>query len=174
MMQRLVAHFEEADVDTKALGGQWYRESRRTARKLAAKHGVTLSVAAGVIAALSPRLRWASNVACADGLLGGEEVTGVFGQSLAKGRRIIAGERPLSVLGGPKVRAFYAAIMGDEDAAVVDVWMFRAAGVPAEQISKAGVYDMVADALRAGSAYIGIGTANFQAVIWTQVRGGAH
>lgn len=172
MTERLVAHFEEADVETESLGGAWYRESRRTARALAQKHGVYTSTAAGVIAALSPRMRWASNVALADAVLGGEEVVGVFARNLAKARRIADGESPGQVLGGPKVTAFYRAIMGDQESAVVDVWMYRAADIDPKTATKKD-YELVADALRKGAAYIGIATADFQAVIWTHVRGGA-
>jgi hypothetical protein len=175
--ERLVAHFEEADVDTQALGGAWYRESQRVARRLARKHGVRLSTAAGVIAALSPRIRWASNVALADAMLGGEEIRGVFRRNVEKAENIIAGDKlgddPLMWLGGQKVTAFYRAIMGDEDAAVIDVWMYRAAGYDPLKGSPAR-YREVEQALREAAEYVNIGVAKFQAIVWTQVRGGSE
>lgn len=172
MTERLVAHFEESEHATQALGGMWYRESRRVARQLSRKHGTTLATAAGVIAALSPRMRWSSNVALADAMLGGEEVSGVFEANLNKARRIIAGEYPLRVLGGPKVRAFYRAIMGDEDAVVVDVWMYRAAGIDPKKATVKD-YERVATAIREAAFEMGLPAATFQAIVWTQVRGGA-
>jgi hypothetical protein len=171
-VERLVAHFEEADVETEQLGGRWYRESQRVARRLSRKHGTTIACAAGVIAALSPRIRWASNVALADAVLAGHEVTGVFGRNLEKARRIAAGERPLTVLGGDKVRAFYRAIMGDEDSVVIDVWMCRAVGVHKVALSSRG-YEAIADAVREAAKLVGVTPAQLQAIVWVQVRGGA-
>ncbi len=171
--ERLVAHFEEADVETHTLGGRWYRESQRTARRLARKHDVPLSCAAGVIAALSPRIRWASNVALADAVLGGEEVSGVFGRNLEKARRIAEGERPLEVLGGPKVTAFYRAIMGNEQSVVIDVWMQRAAGMTPVTLHGKH-YEAVAEAVREAAAICGVTPASLQAIVWVQVRGKAE
>jgi hypothetical protein len=45
----------------------------------------------------------------------------------AKAWRIACGEDPDAVLSGPKVRAFFANIMGDVDAVTIDVWAARAA-----------------------------------------------
>lgn len=156
------------DARTEALNGQWYRESRRVARALARKHGVTLSVAAGVIAALSPRQQWVSNVAGADDLLGGGEGCG-FGANRRKAEAIRNGERPLDVLSGPKVRAFYRAIMGDRDSAVVDVWMYRAMGHEAGGLP----YPEAAAALEEAARKVRVAVADFQAIVWTYTRGRA-
>lgn len=153
---------------TQALNGKWYRESRRTARKLATKHGTTLATSAGVIAALSPRIQWATNVNGADHILGGGDTGPGFNRNVEKACRIRDGERPLSVLGGPKVTAFYRSIMGDENAAVIDVWMWRAMGVAPGDLS----YEEAAEVLRRAAGGAGISVSSFQALIWTQVRGG--
>lgn len=168
--ENLTGHWEAIpqDVRTEALNGQWYRASKRVARRLARKHGVPLRTAAGVLAALSPRVRWSTNVAAADKLLGGapnEEVAG-YNTNVEKARRIAKGEEPDDVLGGDKVRAFYSAIMGDDDAAVVDVWMWRAIGCAPGGMS----YNDAAAALRDAAAQAGLGVADFQAVVWTHMR----
>lgn len=157
------------ETKTEALNGGWYRESRRVARKLSKKHGTSLATAAGVIAALSPRMRWNANVAGADAILGGSDEGPGFSSNVAKAVRIRNGEKPLAVLGGDKVRAFYRAIMGDKDAAVVDVWMYRAMGVLPEEMS----YADAEEALRAAAEKAGVAVADFQAIVWTQARGGA-
>jgi len=169
----LVAHYRDADEETAQLGSAWYRRSRVVARSLARANGVHLSVAAGVLAAISPRLRWSSNVACADALLAGRPVTGVFSANLRKADRILAGERPMSVLGGDKVRAFYRAIMGDPNAVVLDVWMMRAAGWAKASLTPSE-YANLADALTAAAVREGVDPADFQAVVWTHVRGGGE
>jgi hypothetical protein len=175
---------------TAQLQGDWYGVARRAADALAGEYGVSLSTAAGVIAALSPRVSWRDNLRGAERVLHraafpelfgeGGELEGLgrpvpgYGANRRKAERIAAGERPLSVLGGDKVRAFYRAIMGDQDAAVIDVWMLRAVGEPERKSVRGPKYEAVARALRAAADAAGVNTAPFQAVIWTVVRGGAE
>jgi hypothetical protein len=96
----------------------------------------------------------------------------VFSSSLAKAQRIYRGERPSSVLSGPKVRAFYRALLGDTTAAVVDVWVARAAGWVGELKPRA--YALVASALVAAARAVRVSVARFQAVVWVAVRGRAQ
>jgi hypothetical protein len=166
----LVAHYREAGEERRLSGEAWYRESRHHARRIARATGVTLSQAAGVIAALSPRMRWGANVALAEELCAGREVRGVFGNNLRKAERILDGERPLDVLGGDKVRAFYRAIMGDGEAVVLDVWMMRAAGWVKPTLTSTE-YQALASSLTAAARRVGLNPADFQAIVWTHVRG---
>jgi len=175
------------DERTAALNGGWYAESRRVAEALAGEYGVTLETVAGVIAALSPRMRWSDNVRGAEAVLHRAAYPGVFGTggmlaglgkpipgygaNIAKAERIAAGEAPLAVLGGPKVLAFYRAILGDRSSAVIDVWMIRAVGEYAHKPITGAAYERVADALRAAALAAGVDTADFQAIVWTYVRG---
>lgn len=170
--RRLVAWWRAADDVARSAGVTWYRAARKTARRLARARGCTLARAAGVIAALSPRLTWSYNVIAADAVLARvARVPGVFRANLAKGRAIAAGAAPLSVLSGPKVRAFYAALMGSPDAAVVDVWIARAAGIEGALTPKQ--YAQVAQALRMGADEVGQTTSAFQAATWVSIRGRA-
>lgn len=169
---RLAGHWHASDRATRRAGVRWYRDARDTARAMARAAGVTHATAAGVIAAISPRLHWRHNVNAARTLLLGGEPTGVFRASLAKARRIMAGERPLTVLSGRKVRAFYRALMGDESAAVVDVWTARAAGLDPKDLTPRQ-YDLVAAALTMAARDLGTTTARLQAVAWVHVRGRA-
>jgi hypothetical protein len=139
----LVAHYRDADEETEQLGTGWYRRSR---------------------------LRWSSNVALAEALCAGKPVTGVLSANLEKAQRILDGERPLAVLGGDKVRAFYRAIMGDPEAVVLDVWMMRAAGWQKATLSKSE-YASLSEALTSAAERVGLDPADFQAVVWTHVRG---
>ena len=85
---------------------------------------------AGVIAALSPNNKWERNVNDADRLcraftLGGHSATdsvkvSTYGANKVKALRILAGEFPLNVLGGLKVRAFYQCIIGCNDSVCID------------------------------------------------------
>lgn len=170
---RLLAVFLSASPEARTAGDEWYSKARRIARRMARNHCTTMATAAGVIAALSPRLGWTYNVLAADLVLSGaSKVPGVFKASLAKARAIAAGARPLLVLKGPKVRAFYRALCGDEDATVVDVWTARAAGLSGDALS-AREYHEVSRALTMAAVEAGVPAARLQAVAWVQVRGRA-
>lgn len=174
MTEEFLRHYRDAHESTAQLeGGTWYRKSRKAARTIAADTGCTLSQAAGVLAAISPRMTWKANKRLAAIICAGGEVSGVFGANLAKARRIMNGEKPLSVLGGDKVRAFYRAIMGDEDAVVLDVWMLRAAQWQKKSLTHRE-YEEVANALREAARAANVNPADFQAIVWTQIRGGAE
>lgn len=168
LAKRLLAVWLATTREARTEGRRWYARARRYAKRLAKLHGVTTSTAAGVISALSPRLQWLVNTRAAHKLLDGQDVPGVFMQNLVKAQRILAGERPLSVLSGPKTRAFYRAIMGHDDA-VVDVWVARAAGVQDAPTERE--YEAVSKALRMAAATVRVPTPTFQATVWVAVRG---
>lgn len=127
ILRRLQAIYHSADPLTRQAGHNWYQDAHRIASELAAKHNapeshakhaVTLVQVVGVIAAISPGCSWERNVEYADQILRaftlGRSVpkVGTYGQkNVDKCKRILAGETPLDVLGGRKVRAFYANIL---------------------------------------------------------------
>lgn len=171
MVYTLLEHYEAAEVDD---GQAWYRESRKFARQLVREHGGGLGRAAGIIAALSPQVQWSVNKRMAAQVMEhGWPQEGCLSLSANRAHDIWMGDRPLSVLGGPKTRAFYRAMMGDEDAAVLDTWMATALGWPTRGFS-ARQYERCAAALREAAAVTSLTTASFQAVVWTHVRGGAE
>lgn len=173
MVSKLVATYQGAPPDAMQAGTMWYATARGTVQRLSREYGVTRAVAAGVVSALSPRLQWAVNVRAAEVVLGGDIPRGVFKTSLSKALRITrGGERPLVVLSGPKTRAFYRALMGDDSAAVVDVWVLRAVRWTRKVTAKA--YARIARALAAAAAVVGVSVAVLQAVAWVVVRGRAQ
>lgn len=172
MTARLVRIYQSAPQEVRYAGKTWYASARAEARSMAREHGTTEAVAAGVIAALSPRIHWVRNLYVARLLLAGERVTGVFKTSLIKARRILAGERPLGVLSGPKTRAFYRAILGDQSAAVIDVWMLRAVNYAKDKL-RDHEYDLITSALAKAARLVGTSIARMQAVVWAVVRGRA-
>lgn len=93
----------------------------------------------------------------------------------AKAWRIANGADPALVLGGPKVRAFFANITGDHDAVTVDVWAARAAeGRDNPNGPTGGRYAAIADAYRLAAASRGVSPRECQAAIWVHVRGAAE
>ncbi len=170
MVMSLLEHYEASNNE----GERWYAESRRYARQLQRQYGGGLGRAAGIIAALSPQLQWVVNKRLAAQVMAeGWPAEGCLELSANRAHAIWMGERPLAVLGGNKTRAFYRAIMGDEDAAVIDTWMAVALGWPHNSFSPLQ-YERCERALRVAASYTPHTVATFQAIVWTQVRGGAE
>lgn len=167
---RLLKHWRAATPAERSQGKAWYTYARSVARKLARAFKVTLARAAGVLAALSPRVHWVHNVALARANLAGHEPKGLR-DNWYKASRITNGERPLKVLSGPKVRAFYRAIMGDETAVVVDTWMVEAAGWTASLTPRA--YELIARATTHAAEVARTTPTRLQAGVWVTVRGRA-
>lgn len=103
--------FRTATPEQVSQGAAWYAEAHGIAARWAERYGVTVSVAAGVLAALSPNNSWVANVKLAERFLAAGGLTsGYFRQGLTKASRILNGEDPLVVLNGLKITNFYLSI----------------------------------------------------------------
>ncbi len=177
-VRRICKAFRAATAADLAAGLGWYAEARRVAVAIDPRNPER---AAGVIAALSPRCQWSTNVAWSRAVVGaadaGAPVPAVHTETMrAQAYRIAAGEAPLSVLNGPKVRAFYANIVGDTDAVTVDVWAARVAtgltGKDAERaISTPARYAAIANDYRRAAEILGVTPREVQAATWVAARG---
>jgi hypothetical protein len=176
VIEALLTHWNAADADTRRAGRRWYDSAEAEARAIAVALPERFGpvTAAGILAALSPRAQWSVNVRWAWAVARGRERAYPPAVGLpdarAKAWRIAHGERPSQVLGGPKVRAFWRAIAGDRDAAVIDIWMLRAMGIDQPSV-KPAQYERCAEALREAARRVRVPTRDFQATVWMQVRG---
>jgi hypothetical protein len=104
----------------------WYPLAHAFAQDLASAYNLTVSQACGIIAALSPQLSWNKNKTQAlefcKRMRNGESLVGLmaYKANVNKAFRIYNGENSLDVLGGMKVRSFYANLMLDDNAVTVD------------------------------------------------------
>lgn len=152
-------------------GRSWYRKARRTAREIAADAGVSERVAAGVIAALSPRNAWPVNVASARTLLG--VGTGKLAGTYAnrrKAERIAAGD--FSALQGPKVSRFFRNITGDRQAVTVDTWAMRIALDDAtyQTAPRESQVQVTERAYQMAAGWHGLDPRDLQAATWIAYR----
>lgn len=167
-------------------GRAWYAVAHELATELA-PHDVRQ--AAGVIAALSPRLRWTGNVRAARNAYATGHASGVLKANARKADAILAGADPADVLGGHKVRAFYACIVSagtDPDAVCVDMHAHDiAVGRVTDDASRGTLstisgYAAIADAYRSAARIITretgetITPAVLQAITWTTWRRTDH
>lgn len=168
-------------------GMSWYDDAREIA---ATMDPLNPNRAAGVIAALSPRLDWGRNVMLAqraysafqqDPTMKGHK-WGTLGANAEKAHRILKGEHPEDVLKGDKVRAFYAAIV-DGTGVVIDRHAFDVAQgrVTNDEtrgaLSRKGIYDayatrylMAAEKITNREDGVSPTPAQVQAVTWTVWR----
>lgn len=184
MVRRLLRLYRSATPAVVAAGESWYTAAQDAAAQIYPERP---DIAAGVIAALSPRCQWVTNVRWARAVVHaantGQECPRVSTEdNRAAAWKIAQGAAPLSVLNGPKVSRFYRNIMADMDCATVDVWMMRAlltdAEIPrnrkGEMIAPRGrMYRMLEAAIQRAAAIAGISAAMMQAICWILIRGRA-
>lgn len=175
LTRRATAEFRAATPRQRSKGEQWYPDAHGVARDQVEEYGVTIEVASGIIAALSPRLGWGSNVMLAERMLNsrGTLDRGYLSRGLAQARAIHAGADPLEVLRGPKTRAFYLAVLtaGEGGGAVIDrhAWDMlvgkRGATPPTTR-----QYRDAADKMSRAAGILGVGVHVVQATTWVSWR----
>jgi len=177
-VRRIDTILEATEYADLLAGKAWYLDAHAVAASIAAETGLTVRQCAGIIAALSPRCQWGANksaaIKVARAAVAGEPLpSGIAGlpSNHVKAWRIAHGEDPLDVLGGPKVRAFFANIMGDEETVTVDAWAARAAeGRWIEQAPARRRYDLLAESYRRAARKRGLTPRECQAAVWTAFR----
>jgi hypothetical protein len=178
MVARILRCWEAATAADLADGLGWYARANDLAAALSAGAPISRAQAAGVIAALSPRNTWDSNVngatamVAAHAALEAEPTVAGTTDNRDKAWAILnhAGD-PLDILGGPKVRSFYANIMGDLDAVTVDVWAARAAeGFDNPNAPTGNRYERIAAAYREAASAVGVAPRDMQAAVWVYIR----
>lgn len=109
-------------------GVTWYEEAHQWAVDTAARLGYTVRQVVGATAAVSPQQSWETNKLMVEEL----DWSRAYGTNRAKADLIVGGAEPTEVLCGPKVRAFYDAILTPDEwhDAVIDrhaigIWLGR-------------------------------------------------
>jgi hypothetical protein len=131
----LLSVFESATPQEVIAGMAWYEEAHKLACRLASCYGLSLEVVAGVLAALSPRVRWERNTVDAEELIaayvaGREPMTvpvATFNRNKQRALEILAAGTRHGVLSGPKVCAFADSIENPEcDTVTIDSHSYNA------------------------------------------------
>ena len=177
-VRRVVRLYEQASDESLAYGLAWYYDAHTFATELAAEHDVTIAQAAGVVAALSPRLEWNLNKRKAAEVLATGTTSGLS-LSVTRAQRIAQGEAPLDVLGGPKVRAFFSNIADPDGSIAVTIdrhaidalngWTVSS-DKQRKVLERKGAYEAAADIYRRAGALVGKPAHVVQAVVWCEWR----
>jgi hypothetical protein len=185
----LAVFFNATDLET-INGADWYPTANNAALIMAERYSVSLEIAAGVIAALSPNNRWERNLTDADSMIraysiGGHNAAdsikvGTYNANKIKALAILSGNDCLQVLGGLKVRAFYDCIIGGDsvciDGHAYAIW--KGERIPTTQTPKITpkIYDSIVADYRRAARVINLilkadySAAQIQAITWTAWR----
>jgi len=154
-------------------GRLWYPLMRRHLRSLAEEHQRPLSQVAAVLAITSVDVQLMTNLRWTEEILRGEREAGRYpANQTPKVRAVLGARYPCRYVTGPKVQAFYRAVMGDPDALVLDRWMLKPVlgHERCHSIPGVRVRAQIEETYRAAATACGERTAHFQAIIWIALR----
>lgn len=175
-------------------GLRWYSNANQIARRIGNAYlGGDYSVAAGVIAALSPNNKWERNVRDAEALckayFNGADLDDIkvstFGLNKDKAIAILKGAAPREALGGRKVLAFYECIIGGDsvciDGHAYAIWLGQRVPTSKTPTINEKLYRKIADDYRLAAKQINeiinrdgpvqwFSAADVQAITWITWR----
>ncbi len=177
-VRRVLRVYRDASDGQLAAGLCWYDDAHAAAARL---DPANPRRAAGVIAALSPRMPWPRNLTLSARTYSEGRASGTLTRSCLAADAILAGADPLDVLQGPKVRAFFTLIAEPDhaDAVCVDRHAIdvavglrlndveRSAWYP---LARRGLYERFAACYRRAAYTVGVRPAQIQAVTWLAWR----
>jgi hypothetical protein len=174
----------EANPRQAELDSRWYQFAGGFAHGLDADFDLPCGTSAGFIAALSPLNSWEMQIEYSPpsiaavlrllrkGLDARQAAVGIVGPGFFSNRhkaaRILAGENPLSVLSGDKVRAFYANLTGDMSQVTIDRHALAIAGW--EKSLTPAAYRRLTFAYRMAAENLDLEPAEVQALTWCHWR----
>lgn len=182
----LLGVYAQATADELIAGRSWYRQAHTIASSLAVRFNITISQAAGVIAALSPSRFWSANVADAQTLISawkqglrGTDLpkVGTYGQANRdKASNILSGIDPLSVLGGQKVQSFYRNILNPDSNIAVTIDRHAKSAALGVSLADSEInigapeYRSLSRQYLVAASKVGLLGNEFQAIVWVVWR----
>lgn len=174
--QNILRVYHLANADEIQAGLSWYLDANQQAARLAKENGLTIRQCAGVIAAVSPGLKWEKNVEAAERIIKGEPLDGLgvrWYDGVKKAKRIIRGHNPDMVLKGNKVRAFFACILNpkNETTVCIDGHAFaihagRRITLDETPTMNDRLYNRIAGDYVIVAKWLGLSPCQLQAVTW--------
>lgn len=171
---------ERATVKNVSDGLHWYEDAREEVREIAKESGRYVEVVAAVFSALSPGVRWETNLEQARAMCLSNRPEGMdsstYRQQRQKAIRILKIGSPdrqilMDILSGPeyhKTRCFFECLVDEfTDAVVIDRWMARAVGVG---LPRRNMYLILADSVRELARSEGIRPYQEQAILWCTIK----
>lgn len=175
MIDNILSMYRSSSEFDKAAGKFWYPAARVQCEGLASEFCVDLERVVYATAALSPMLKWETNIAATRAVLQDRRPLAVFSSNVEKAAHILwDSEDWQRHLSGNKVTSFARNILGDVNTVTVDTWAWRIAeGVLAgspPNLDKSGLYWLIAEEYRAAAAHVGLLPSELQAITWVTIR----
>lgn len=174
LIDALIHEYWLSEDEDRRRGQAWYGVALAEARTLDKGTGVR---GAGVIAALSPLAPWGKNLERARLTFARGTAEGLtFALHTRRADRILAGEHPLDVLGGNKVRSFFKCIMGSPTDVTIDrhafdvLWGRPTTDAEKKVLDLKGAYEYTADVYRSVASMVELEPRILQAITWTSWR----
>jgi len=146
-------------------GKGWYAEAFGQIEQASDLLGVTPDMLAGYLAVYSPRVSVKRSIRMAyHRIRTGEHAH----DTMRSVRTAVEHWEATGEIRGPKTGAFYAALLGDGSAVVLDVWMAKVLGIPQEMLGRVRVYRKGEDRIRAVAAVVDWTPAETQAALWVE------
>lgn len=172
MIASILATYDEASRVQRLAGRCWYPNAGMMVRAIARATRTKPTRVAYALAALSPRNPWRWNVAdtfafaLAAGTGGDMPSATTFMSNRRRAWSALQGDGDPWISAAPKVRAFVAAILGDLDRVVVDVWAMRVASDGRLSAVTKAQYGKVEAAYREAAVRRHEYPADMQAITW--------
>lgn len=184
MVRRIIEAWNAASAEDLSAGRAWYSRAQAYAHELSIIHKMPLERVAAVIACLSPRAHWHVNLTWAGQMIEaaakGEACPLVSttdnrakAWAFATGQAAAVPNAPEFGAHAPKVRRFFANIMGDELSVTVDVWAARVAEGRTGPAPAGGRYQAIEAAYQSAASIVEASPRDVQAATWVAVRGRA-
>lgn len=178
MAQRLAYRYRKSTAEHRAHGYHWYLAANALCRRVGAEYGLSLEAVAGAVAALSPQVSWADQErflpAFVASVLAGHDTLPHpgFRKNRARAAAILLGARPLAILGGKKVRAFYGCLIDPTGCPVPCIDRHAASAALGRKIDAIPhvLFGRMVDAYRLAAAWCEIPVPEFQATLWVLER----
>ena len=178
--QNILTVFNQATADEIQQGKHWYADAHKQGIRLSKTYGISVYAACGIIAAVSPRLRWERNVEVAERIIQGRELDGLgvrWYANVRKAKLILAGNMPANILRGNKVRAFYDNLVQPERSLCVcidgHVWAIaHGKRISLEDVPPIGrrAYNRLSVSYATVAKQLGLRPSQLQAVVWVVWR----
>jgi hypothetical protein len=181
MVNKLLRIFDKAGNAELEDGALWYPRALETATAIAELHGVNVHQVAAIMSIVSPGTGWKLNKLLPAQVIEYILKHGEYGSytvpewfpgyphAWQQCRKVlIYGDITIS---GRKTLPFYSAIMGDENALVVDRHMVRiCSGVDGVQTCSDAPFRRMQDAIRQAAEARGVSNRTMQATVWICYR----
>lgn len=173
--ENILRWFDQRSPHDHSEGCGWYPYALQQCQELATRSQIEIERVVYATAALSPMLKWETNIAATAAVIDGRtSFKGVFTSNIEKALHILHdAENWQQWLSGNKVTSFAANILGDPSIVTIDTWAWRVwqnAELRQRPPALNKIYFEIAADYREAAAIVKLQARQIQAVTWLTIR----